>query len=448
MFQRVLIANRGEIALRVLRACAEMGIETVCVYSEADRGASYLDMADEAICIGPGPAAKSYLDISRIMAAAAISDADAVHPGYGFLSENAHFAEVVRASGMTFIGPSPESIKMLGNKTAARRLATEHGVPLLPGTTQNVETEEEAREIAHNIGYPIIIKAASGGGGRGMRVAHNEAALVSGFNQCKAEAGAAFKDDSVYIEKFLENPRHVEVQLIADQHGNVVYCGERDCSMQRRNQKLVEEAPCPVLTEKDRAAIGEAATRLARAANYTTAGTAEFLMDAKTRQFFFMEVNTRIQVEHPVSELVTGVDLIKAQIIAAAGEKLPFTQSDIKLRGHAIECRINAEDVAANFRPSPGKITSIFIPGGRGVRWDSHVTAGYTVPPNYDSMVGKLIVHGDDRPQAIAIMRRALKELKIEGIPTTVPLHLRIMDDRNFQSGDVHIHYIERTLLK
>jgi acetyl-CoA carboxylase biotin carboxylase subunit len=448
MFQRILIANRGEIALRVLRACKEMDIETVCIYSEADRGASYLDMADESVCIGPGPAGKSYLDISRIMAAAAITDADAVHPGYGFLSENAHFAEVVRASGMAFVGPSPEAIRLLGNKTQARKLATEHKVPLLPGTTENVETEEEAREIAREIGYPVIIKAASGGGGRGMRVAHNEAALVSGYTQAKTEAGAAFKDDSVYIEKFLENPRHVEVQLMADSHGNVVYCGERDCSMQRRNQKLVEESPCPVITPAERAAIGESAVRLAKAAGYVTAGTAEFLMDSKTKQFYFMDVNTRIQVEHPVTEMVTGFDLIKAQIMAAAGLELPFKQSDVKIRGHSIECRINAEDVDANFRPSPGKITNIFIPGGRGVRWDSHVCAGYTVPPNYDSMIGKLIVHGDDRPQAIAIMRRALRELKVEGIPTTVPLHLRIMNDGNFQTGDVHIHYTERTLLK
>jgi acetyl-CoA carboxylase biotin carboxylase subunit len=448
MFQRILIANRGEIALRVLRACREMDIEAVCIFSEADRGAPYLDLADRAVCIGPAAAAKSYLDVSRIMSAAAVTDCDAVHPGYGFLAENAHFAEVVNASGMTFIGPSPHAIRTLGNKTAARKLATESGVPLLPGTTENVETEEEAREIARDIGYPVIIKAASGGGGRGMRVAHNEAALVSGYTQAKTEAGAAFKDDSVYIEKFLENPRHVEVQLIADSHGNVVYCGERDCSMQRRNQKLVEEAPCPVLDAEQRKAIGECAVRLARAAGYVTAGTAEFLMDSTTGQFYFMEVNTRIQVEHPVSELVTGIDLIRAQIMAAAGQRLPFTQDDIVLRGHAIECRINAEDVDANFRPSPGKIQGIFIPGGRGVRWDSHVTAGYVVPPNYDSMVGKLIVHGDTREEAITIMRRALKELRVEGIPTTVPLHLRIMNDGNFQSGAVHIHYLERTLLK
>jgi len=448
MFQRILIANRGEIALRVLRACREMDIEAVCIYSEADRGAPYLDLADKAVCIGPGAAAKSYLDVSRIMSAAAIADCDAVHPGYGFLAENAHFAEVVNASGMTFIGPSPHAIRTLGNKTAARKLATESGVPLLPGTTENVETEEEAREIARDIGYPVIIKAASGGGGRGMRVAHNEASLVSGYNQAKAEAGAAFKDDSVYIEKFLENPRHVEVQLICDSHGNYVYCGERDCSMQRRNQKLVEEAPCPVLGPEQRKAIGECAVRLAKAAGYVTAGTAEFLMDSTSGQFYFMEVNTRIQVEHPVTEMITGIDLIRAQIMAAAGEKLPFTQKDVKIHGHAIEVRINAEDVEANFRPSPGKIVNLFVPGGRGVRWDSHVKAGYVVPPNYDSMVGKLIVHGATREEAISIMRRALKEIRIEGIPTTVPLHLRIMNDGNFQSGDVHIHYLERTLLK
>ena len=448
MFQRVLIANRGEIALRVVRACKEMDIGTVCVFSEADRGAPYLDMADEAICIGPGPAGKSYLDISRIMSAAAITDVDAIHPGYGFLSENAHFAEVVRSSGIAFIGPSPESIRALGSKTAARKLAIENNVPLLPGTTEAVESEEEARSIAHDIGYPVIIKAAAGGGGRGMRVAHNEGALVSGFQSAKAEAGAAFKDDSVYIEKFLENPRHVEVQLLGDQHGNIVYLGERDCSMQRRNQKLVEEAPCPVLSPEERKKIGEAAVRIAKAANYATTGTAEFLMDAKTHEFYFMEVNTRIQVEHPVTEQVTGLDLIKLQIRMAAGQKLPFTQKDVKLTGHSIECRINAEDPEANFRPSPGRMENIFIPGGIGVRWDSHVQAGYVVPPNYDSMIGKLIVTAPTRAEAIRTMRRALKELKVDGLKTTVPLHLRIMNDPNFQSGDVHIHFLEKTLLK
>ncbi|MCK6438828.1 MAG: acetyl-CoA carboxylase biotin carboxylase subunit [Planctomycetes bacterium] len=447
MFERVLIANRGEIALRVLRACKEMAIGTVCVFSESDRGAPYLDMADEAICIGPGPARQSYLDISRIMSAAAIADVDAIHPGYGFLSENAHFAEVCRSSGITFIGPSPETINKLGNKTHARQLATEAGVPLLPGTTENVESEEEAREIANQIGYPVIIKAAAGGGGRGMRVAHNEAALITGFVQAKTEAAAAFKDDSVYIEKFLENPRHVEIQIIGDKHGNVVFCGERDCSMQRRNQKLVEEAPCPVFTPDDRAKMGAVAVKLCELAGYHTAGTCEFLVD-KDKNFYFMEVNTRIQVEHPVSEMVTNTDLIKAQILAAAGKKLPFTQSDIKISGHSIECRINAEDPAANFRPSPGRIEALFPPGGPGVRWDSHVMSGYTVPPHYDSMIGKLIVHGKTRMDAIRTMIRALKEMRVEGIKTTIPLHLTIMNNANFQSGDVHIHFLEKTLLK
>lgn len=447
MFQRVLIANRGEIALRVIRACKEMDIGTVAIFSEADRGAPYLDLADHAICIGPAPAAKSYLDISRIMSAAAIADVDAIHPGYGFLSENAHFAEVCRSSGIKFIGPSPECIRGLGNKTAARKLASESGVPMLPGTTENVETEEEARTIANEIGYPVIVKAAAGGGGRGMRVAHNEAALVSGFVQAKTEASAAFKDGSVYIEKFLENPRHVEAQIIADAHGNVVFCGERDCSMQRRNQKLVEESPCPVLTEDDRKRVGDAAVALCRKAGYTTAGTVEFLMDAE-HNFYFMEVNTRIQVEHPVTELVTGFDLIKAQILAAAGQKLPFTQKDVAQKGHAIECRINAEDPAADFRPSPGRIDAIFPPGGPGVRWDSHVQAGYVVPPNYDSMIGKLLAYGKTRADAIKTMKRALGELRIEGIKTTIPLHLRIMNNGNFRSGDVHIHFLEKTLLK
>ena len=447
MFQRILIANRGEIALRVLRACKEMGIGTVAIFSEADRDAPYVDMADEAICIGPALSAKSYLDISRIMSAAAIADVDAIHPGYGFLAENAHFAEVCGTSGITFIGPPVECIRLLGNKTEARKLATETGMPLLPGTTENVENEEEAREIAAEIGYPVIVKAVSGGGGRGMRVAHNEAALNTGFVQAKTEAAASFKDDSVYIEKFLENPRHVEVQIIADKHGNTVYCGERDCSMQRRNQKLVEEAPCPVFTEEDRARIGEAAAKLCSAAGYVSAGTVEFLMDAD-KNFYFMEVNTRIQVEHPVTEMVTSTDLIQAQILAAAGEKLPFTQEDIEIRGHSIECRINAEDPSMDFRPSPGKIEAIFPPGGLGVRWDSHAHAGYVVPPNYDSMIGKLIVYGKDRPEAIRIMKRALHELGIEGIKTTIPLHLKIMNNANFQSGDIHIHFLEKTLLK
>jgi len=447
MFQRILIANRGEIALRIIRAAREMDIRTVCVFSEADRGAGYLDLADEAVCIGPGPAPKSYLDISRIMSAAAITDVDAIHPGYGFLAENAHFAEVCRSSGIAFIGPSPETIRLLGSKTAARKLALDHEVPLLPGTTENVESEEEAREIAREIGYPVIIKASAGGGGRGMRVAHNEAALVSGFVQAKTEAGAAFSDDAVYIEKFLENPRHVEVQIIADSHGNTVYAGERDCSMQRRNQKLVEEAPCPVLTEEQRKEVGTAAVRICEAAGYVTAGTVEFLMDAKTKDFYFMEVNTRIQVEHPVSEMVTGIDLIKAMILAAAGEKLPFTQADVKITGHAIECRINAEDPDANFRPSPGKIEGLQLPGGPGVRWDSHVYAGYTVPPNYDSMIGKLITYGKTRDEAIKIMQRALREFKADGIKTTVPLHQRIMANNNFRTGDVHIHFLEKTML-
>lgn len=447
MFKRVLIANRGEIALRIIRACEEMDIQSVCIYSEADRGAPYLDFCDRAICIGPGPAGKSYLDISRIMSAAAIADVDAIHPGYGFLAENGHFAEVCRSSGITFIGPSPETIELLGNKTSARNLATKMGVPLLPGTTENVETEDEAREIAHEIGFPVIVKAAAGGGGRGMRVAHNEASLISGFSQAKAEAGAAFGNDAVYIEKFLENPRHVEVQIIADSHGNVVYCGERDCSMQRRNQKLVEEAPCPVLSPEERKAVGESAVRLCKGAGYVTAGTCEFLLDASTKQFYFMEVNTRIQVEHPVTEMVTGIDLIKTMMLAAAGEPLPFTQDDIQINGHSIECRINAEDPKNNFRPSPGKIESIFIPGGRGVRWDSHVKAGYVVPPNYDSMVGKLIVHGSTRKEALSIMSRALNELRIEGIQTTVSLHQEIMRDAHFARGDVHIHYLERNLL-
>lgn len=446
MFSKILIANRGEIALRVIRACRELGVRCVCVFSEADRGAPYLDLADEAICIGPAPSAKSYLDISRIMSAAEISDVDAIHPGYGFLSENAHFAEVCRSSGIAFIGPSPESIRLLGNKTSAREVAGRVGVPMLPGVKENVDSEEQAIEIANNIGYPVIIKAAAGGGGRGMRVAHNEIALVQGFLQAKSEAAIAFKDDSVYVEKYLERPRHVEIQMIVDSHGNFVYCGERDCSLQRRHQKLVEEAPSPIMTPELRRKMGEAALTLAKAANYVTAGTCEFLVDSKNN-FYFMEVNTRIQVEHPVSELVTRTDLIRAQILAAAGEKLPFSQSDVEVRGHAIECRINAEDPDNDFRPCPGKITRVFIPGGPGVRWDSHIEPGYTIPSNYDSMVGKLLVFAPDRMQAITRMKRALQEMRIEGIKTTVPLHLRIMSDKRFIDGTVHTSYIEKELL-
>ncbi|MCC6464329.1 MAG: acetyl-CoA carboxylase biotin carboxylase subunit [Planctomycetes bacterium] len=446
MFSKILIANRGEIALRIIRACREMGIKSVCVYSEADRNGPWLEIADEAYCIGPAPSAKSYLDISRIMAAAEIADVDAIHPGYGFLSENAHFAEVCQHSGIAFIGPNPDAIKTLGNKAAARAAAVAAGVPLLPGTKDLVETEQEAIEIANSIGYPVIIKAAAGGGGRGMRVAHNEIALVNGYLQARAEAAVAFKDDSVYVEKYLERPRHVEIQMIADQHGNYVYCGERDCSLQRRHQKLVEEAPSPAISAEMRRKMGETALKLARSCKYTTAGTAEFLVD-KQGNFYFMEVNTRIQVEHPVSELVTRTDLIRAQIMAAAGEKLPFTQADVEVRGHAIEVRINAEDVDNGFRPCPGKITDLFVPGGPGIRWDSHIKAGYSIPPNYDSMVGKLLVFADTREQAIIRMRRALSEFKIEGIKTTIPLHQKIMHDANFMKGDVDTSYIEKVLL-
>ncbi len=446
MFSKILIANRGEIALRIIRACREMGIKTVCVYSEADRHGPWLEVSDEAYCIGPAPSAKSYLDISRIMATAEIADVDAIHPGYGFLAENAHFAEVCQSSGIAFIGPSPEAIRLLGNKASARDLAIKSKVPLLPGTKDLVEDDKEAIEIANDIGYPVIVKAAAGGGGRGMRVAHNEIALVNGYMQARTEAATAFKDDGVYIEKYLERPRHVEIQIISDSHGNYVYCGERDCSLQRRHQKLVEEAPSPIMTPELRQKMGETAIRLCKAANYVTAGTAEFLLD-KNGNFYFMEVNTRIQVEHPVSELVTRTDLIRAQIMAAAGEKLPFTQDDVEVRGHAIEVRINAEDPDAGFRPSPGKITDLVIPGGPGVRWDSHIKVGYTIPPTYDSMVAKLLVFADDRPKAIARMRRALGETKIEGIKTTIPLHQRIMNDANFINGDVDTGYIENVLL-
>ena len=446
MFSKILIANRGEIALRIIRACREMGVKSVCVYSEADRDGHWLTLADETYCIGPAASAKSYLDISRIMAAAEIADVDAIHPGYGFLAENAHFAEVCASSGIRFIGPSAETIRLLGNKASARNLAFKNDVPMLPGTRELVPDEKEAIQIANEIGYPVIVKAALGGGGRGMRVAHNEIALVNGFLQAKAEALTAFNDDGVYLEKFLERPRHVEIQIMADQHDHMVYCGERDCSLQRRHQKLVEEAPSPIMTPELREQMGETAVRLCKAASYTTAGTVEFLLD-KQGNFYFMEVNTRIQVEHCVTELVTRTDLIRAQILAAAGEELPFTQDDVEVRGHAIECRINAEDPDNDFRPSPGLITDLFVPGGPGVRWDSHIKAGYTVPPTYDSMVGKLLVFADTREWAIARMKRALGELLIEGIKTTIPLHQKIMSDAHFLRGDVDTGYIENVLL-
>jgi acetyl-CoA carboxylase biotin carboxylase subunit len=444
MYKRILVANRGEIALRVFRACREMGIETVAIFSEADRGASYLEMADEAYCVGPPKAAQSYLKIDRVISAAEVGNVQAIHPGYGFLSENAHFNEVCRSCKIDFIGPTPDAMRRLGDKNEARKLAREAGVPTVPGSDGLLTDEKEAIRVAREIGFPVLIKATAGGGGRGMRVAQNDAALKPAIQQAQAEAEAAFGNSGVYLEKYVEHPRHVEVQIIADHHGNAVHLWERDCSMQRRHQKLIEESPAPNLSAETRRNICESAVRLVKTAGYTNAGTVEFIVD-KQGNFYFIEVNARIQVEHPVTELVTGVDLIKAQIRVALGEPLPFKQEDIQLRGASIECRINAEDPAHNFQPSPGKIEKMIVPGGFGVRFDSHAHAGYTVSPYYDSMIGKLLVHQPTRAEAIQSMLRALRELRIEGIKTTVPRQIDILSHAAFQEGRLDTKFIERT---
>src|SRR4051812_47812414 len=444
MFQRILIANRGEIALRIIRACKELGVETLIVYSEADRNATYLSLADQAICIGPGPAAESYLNIPRIISAAEIGDVQAIHPGYGFLSENAHFAEVCRDCKIEFIGPSPESMRMLGSKLASKDLAKQCHVPLTPGSNGAITSEEEAVEVAQRIGYPVIIKASAGGGGRGMRVAHNEITLRSSIKAAQSEAEAAFKDGTIFIEKYHEEPRHVEVQILADKHGHVVHLWERDCTLQRRHQKLVEESPCPVIDQKTREELCNSAVRLAKEAGYYSACTCEFIMD-KNKKFYFLEVNTRIQVEHPVTELVTGVDLIKWQLRIAAGEKLTLQQKDIPQRGCAIECRINAEDPERNFMPSPGTLDEFIPAGGPGVRLETHAHQGYRVPPNYDSMIAKLLTHGATRDEAIATMRRALGEFRVGPVKTTIPLHRQIMANTDFRSSAIDTGWIERT---
>jgi acetyl-CoA carboxylase biotin carboxylase subunit len=446
MFKRILVANRGEIALRVIRACRELGIETVAVYSEADANAIYLRHADETICIGPPRSAQSYLDIPRIISAAEIADVEAIHPGYGFLSENAHFAEVCESCGITFIGPRPRTIELVGNKSQAKDTAKRAGVPVIPGSDGLLTSERDALEAAHRIKYPVLVKAAAGGGGRGMRIAHNDVSLVNGFHAARAEAEAAFGDSSVYLEKLIEKPRHVEIQVLRDAEGNFVFLGERDCSLQRRHQKLVEEAPSPVLTESLRRKMGDAAKRICEAADYLNAGTIEFLVD-KNLDFYFMEVNARIQVEHPVTELVTGIDIVKEQIRIAAGEPLSFRQKDVRIQGHAIECRINAEDPADGFRPSPGRILSYYAPGGPHVRLDSHAYAGYEIPPYYDSLIGKLLVWGATRIEAIDRMERALSEFVIEGVKTTIPLHRDIMRHPGFRSGDVDTSFLESALL-
>ena len=447
MFNRILVANRGEIALRVIRACHDLGIEAVAVFSEADRGAPWLDVADRAVCIGAAPAAESYLHAQRLIAAAEKAEAQAVHPGYGFLSENAGFAEKCRDCGLAFIGPPPEAMHRLGNKNQARKLAVQAGVPVVPGSEGLISPDTDLVGLAQRIGYPVLIKAASGGGGRGMRVVRQESELVASAASARQEAEAAFKDGSIYMERYIDRPRHIEVQLLGDQHGNIVHLWERDCSLQRRHQKLVEESPAPNMPDEVRRAICESAVKLARAAGYHNAGTCEFLLD-QNNEFFFIEVNARIQVEHPVTELVTGIDLVRQQIRIAAGETLPFAQADIVHRGCAIECRINAEDPEAGFRGSPGLITKWIPPGGPGVRLDTHASAGYRVPPNYDSLVAKLLVHQPTRELALATMRRALAEFRIEGIKTTIPIHQAIMANADFAAGKVDTTYIERWWMK
>ncbi|HKY02726.1 MAG TPA: acetyl-CoA carboxylase biotin carboxylase subunit [Burkholderiales bacterium] len=444
MFEKILIANRGEIALRIQRACREMGIRTVVVHSEADREAKYVKLADESVCIGPAPSAQSYLNVPAIIAAAEVTDAEAIHPGYGFLSENADFAEKVEKSGFVFIGPRPENIRLMGDKVSAKDAMIKAGVPCVPGSGGALpEDPAEIIKTAREIKYPVIIKAAGGGGGRGMRVVHTEAALLNAVTLTRTEAQAAFSNPTVYMEKYLENPRHIEVQIMADAHRNVVYLGERDCSMQRRHQKVLEEAPAPGLTVRQRTRIGERCAEACRKINYRGAGTFEFLYE--NDEFYFIEMNTRVQVEHPVTEMVTGIDIVQQQIRVAAGEKLTLKQREIELKGHAIECRINAED-PFSFVPSPGRITSYHPPGGPGIRVDSHVYHGYFVPPNYDSMVGKVIAYGDTREQAIRRMRIALSEMVVEGIKTNIPLHQELMLDERFLTGGTSIHYLEQKL--
>ena len=446
MFSRILIANRGEVALRIIRACKELGIETVAVFSEVDRDASYLHLADDRICIGPAASAESYLNIPRIIAAAEIADVQAIHPGYGFLAENAHFAEVCRECKIEFIGPSAESMRLLGDKIKAKELAKASNVPMAPDSGGPVETVEDAVKAAIKIGYPVALKAAAGGGGRGIRFAHNEATLRSMFKQARSEAEIAFKDGRLFMEKCIENFRHVEVQVLGDMNGHVIHLFERECSVQRRRQKLIEETPAPGLDGDLRQAMCDAAVRLAKSVGYYSAGTVEFMLDS-TGHFYFLEVNTRIQVEHPVTEMVTGQDLVKWQLRIASGESINLRQEEIEQRGHAIECRINAEDPAHNFRPSPGKVAAFVAPGGLGVRWDSHVYQGYEIPSTYDSMVGKLIVHRPTRPEAIATARRALGEFVIYPIKTTIPLCREILSHQKFIRGDWDTTYIEREML-
>ena len=446
MFEKILIANRGEIALRIQRACRELGVKTVAVHSEADSDAKYVRLADESVCIGPAPSGQSYLNIPAIISAAEVTDAEAIHPGYGFLSENADFAERVEKSGFVFIGPRPDTIRLMGDKVSAKHAMIKAGVPVVPGSEgQLPESPEDIVKVARAVGYPVIIKASGGGGGRGMRVVHTEAALLNAVTMTRTEAQSAFGNPTVYLEKFLENPRHVEIQVLADSHRNAVYLGDRDCSMQRRHQKIIEEAPAPLISPRLKARIGERCADACRKIGYRGAGTFEFLFEKD--EFYFIEMNTRVQVEHPVTEMITGIDIVQAQIMVAAGQKLPFRQRDIQFRGHSVECRINAEH-PYKFTPSPGRISAFHAPGGPGIRVDSHVYANYMVPPNYDSLVAKVISWADTREKAIAKMRIALSEMVVEGIQTNLPLHQELMLDSAFVRGGTSIHYLEEKLAK
>ncbi|NMB44980.1 MAG: acetyl-CoA carboxylase biotin carboxylase subunit [Firmicutes bacterium] len=442
MFSKVLVANRGEIAVRIIRACKEMGISTVAIYSEADQAALHVRLADEAVCVGPASSARSYLNVPNIISAALLTGAEAIHPGYGYLAERARFAEICEDHGIEFIGPRPATIERMGDKAEARSAMQAAGVPVIDGSDGPVESDAEAVRIAQEIGYPIIVKASAGGGGKGMRVVRSQEDLIRALNLARAEAEAAFGSNEVYVEKFVERPRHVEIQIVADKYGNIVYLGERECSLQRRQQKVLEEAPCIAITPRMREAMGRAAVAGARAVDYVNTGTVEFLVD-ESGKFYFMEMNTRIQVEHPVTEMVTGIDLVKEQLRIAAGKKLTYSQEDITLRGHAVECRINAEDTAAGFLPSPGTIRAYHAPGGMGVRVDSSLYTGWEVSPFYDPMVAKVITWGRNRDEAIRRMRQALDEMVVEGIQTSIPFHLELLKDAGFQSGEFHTKYIE-----
>jgi len=445
MFEKILIANRGEVAVRIIRACKELGIRTVAIYSEADRDSLHVQLADEAVCVGPGPSSESYLNIPRIIAAVEITDAEAIHPGYGFLAENAHFAEICESCGITFIGPPADVIRLMGDKAAARETIRRAGVPIVRGTRGPVGSQEEALANAKKIGYPVLVKAVAGGGGKGMKIAHNDVRLLHALAMAQAEAEAAFGSAEVYLEKYIEKPRHIEVQILADKHGDVIHLGERECSIQRRHQKLVEETPSPAIDKNLRRRITRAAVKAARAVRYVGAGTVEFLLDREGK-FYFIEMNTRLQVEHPVTELVTGVDIVKEQIMIASGERLSIKQEDVKFTGAAIECRVNAEDPDNDFIPCAGRIERVVFPGGPGVRVDSHIYSGYTIPPFYDSMIAKVITYGKNRSEAIGRMIRALEECRVEGVKTTLPLLLRIVQDSHFQKGEYYTDFVAELL--